>query len=162
MENASKALLMAAGVLIGIMVLSLAAYLFVTFSQYYSDINRQKADQELANFNTQFTTYLHRDNLTIYDILTIVSQAKENNQKYEDENGIVHNGEEDNIITISLKRGSNTDYNIQEKGQDYFNQIIKQDQGTIKEEDTDLPKYKCTNITYNDEGRVKKIEIIRN
>ena len=31
MENASKALLMAAGVLIGVMILSIAVYLFYTF-----------------------------------------------------------------------------------------------------------------------------------
>ena len=37
MENASKALLMSAGILIGVLILSLAAYLFYVYGQYSAD-----------------------------------------------------------------------------------------------------------------------------
>ena len=41
MENASKALLMAGGVLIGILILSLAVYLFITFGAESKEIHAQ-------------------------------------------------------------------------------------------------------------------------
>ena len=39
MENASKALIMAGGVLIGVLIISLAVYLFVSFGQTSAEIN---------------------------------------------------------------------------------------------------------------------------
>ena len=165
MENASKALLMAAGILIGVLVLSLLAYLIISFSQLYADIDKQNADQKLAQFNTQYTTYLHREDLTIYDVLTIVGYAKENNDNYRDKSGVVYAGSEDKIISVSLKIGSITEGNIQEKKQSYFDEIIKTDQGNL-EQDAEgkwvLPKYTCKSITYNEEGRVKIVEIQKN
>lgn len=162
MENASKALLMAAGILIGVLVLSLLAYLLVSFSQLYADIDRQNADQKLAQFNTQYTTYLHREDLTIYDVLTIVSYARENNNNYRDENGIVYVGSEDKIISVSLKRDINTKENVQEESQSFFDDIIKDDQATIAEGNLSLPLYTCKSITYNSEGRVKSVKIQKN
>lgn len=158
MENASKALLMAAGILIGVLVLSLLAYLLVSFSQLYADIDRQNADQKLAQFNTQYTTYLHREDLTIYDVLTIVSYARENNNNYRDENGAVYVGSEDKIISVSL----NTKENVQEESQSFFDDIIKDDQATIAEGNLSLPLYTCKSITYNSEGRVKSVKIQKN
>ena len=156
MENASKALLMAAGVLLGIMVLSLAVYLFTSFSQLYADVDKQNANQKLAQFNTQYTVYLHREDLTIYDVLTIVSYAKENNQK--------NSGDEQNIITITLKRES-TVQNVQEKDNTYFDEIIKDDQMNLYQDangNWSLPLYTCISITYNDAGRVKNVELRKN
>lgn len=165
MENASKALLMAAGILIGILVLSLAAYFVLSFSQLYFDIDRQNADQKMAQFNTQYTAYLHRTDLTIYDILTIVSYAKENNQNYMDEAGQVYSGEEQNIVTITLKRGIDTIQNAQEKDKADFDNIIKDDQSQLLLDATGnwtLPLYTCSSITYNDVGRVKNVELKKN
>ena len=56
MENASKALIMAAGVLIGILVLSLAVFLFMDFGARSSEIYSQVE-------HNQLTQYLHQDNL---------------------------------------------------------------------------------------------------
>ena len=44
MENASKALLLAAEVLIGMLVLSLMVYLFITFGSNAAKINKQLED----------------------------------------------------------------------------------------------------------------------
>lgn len=165
MENASKALLMAAGVLIGIMVLSLAVYLYANFSQIYADMNAQNESQKLAQFNTQYTVYEHRTDLTIYDILTIISYAKENNQNLKDENGVVYSGEEENIISVTLKRGGSTIQNAQEKNKNDLNAIIKEDQSNLQEDATGkmvLPTYTCKTIGYNSKGRVKSITIQKN
>ena len=41
MENASKALLMAASVLVGVVILSLAVYLYISFSGSANEIGKQ-------------------------------------------------------------------------------------------------------------------------
>ena len=63
MENASKALLMAAGVLLGILILSLAIYLFVSFGQTSAEINEKNRQQQIVQFNSQYTVYLGRKDL---------------------------------------------------------------------------------------------------
>lgn len=82
MENASKALIMAAGVLIGILVLSLGVYLFASFGNTSVQIQAENEANELNKFNSQFTVYQGRKDLTIYDILTVANYASENNKNY--------------------------------------------------------------------------------
>ena len=71
MENASKALLMAAEVLIGVLILSLAVYLYVSFGTTAAEVNEQNTQKQLVQFNTQFTVYQDRNDLTIYDIINL-------------------------------------------------------------------------------------------
>ena len=90
MENASKALLIAAGVLVGILVMSLGVYLFMDFGSKTAEVNKQNEQKQLSAFNSQFTSYTaYKDKddnwkITIYDIITLRGKAKENNEKYED------------------------------------------------------------------------------
>lgn len=80
MENASKALLMAAGVLIGVLILSLAAYLFVYFGSTSQQIHEQNEENQINEFNSKFTSYVGKDNITIYDVITVANLATENNK----------------------------------------------------------------------------------
>lgn len=83
MENASKALLMAAGVLIGLMVISLGVYLFTQFGGTSAQIHNNIEESQIAQFNSQFTAYQARDNVTIHDIVSMANLATQNNQSYE-------------------------------------------------------------------------------
>ena len=51
MENASKALLMAAGVLIAVLILSLAVYLFMSFGSESAEFHKQMENDRLNQFN---------------------------------------------------------------------------------------------------------------
>ena len=90
MENASKALIMAGGVLIGILILSLAAYLFVDLGSTSAEITAQNAQKQITEFNSKFTSYEeYKDSdgnwqITIYDIISLAAYAKENNEYYKD------------------------------------------------------------------------------
>ena len=57
MENASKALIMAAGVLIGVLILSLAVYLFFDFASTSSELHEETRLNQVNEFNAQFTSY---------------------------------------------------------------------------------------------------------
>ncbi len=83
MENASKALLMAAGVLIGIMIFSLAAYLFTQFGGTSAQIHENIETSQIEEFNSQFTSYQVKDTVTIHDIISMANLATQNNQYYE-------------------------------------------------------------------------------
>lgn len=49
MENASKALIMAGGILVGVLVLSLMVYLFADFGSTSAQINAQKQTKSIIS-----------------------------------------------------------------------------------------------------------------
>lgn len=144
MENASKALIMAAGILIGVLILSLATYLIVDFGSTSAQIHKQNEEKQITEFNSQFTAYEgYKDKdgnwqITIYDIITLAGYAKENNEYYKDV-------EEEQIKVIVN--------NIQIQDNKDENSLIKKyvdSNGTLK-------KFKCDSITYNGRGKVNLI-----
>ena len=83
MENASKALLMAGGVLIGILILTLAVYLFMSFGAQSEEMYDRMEERQLTQYNAQYTIYSGRNYITIYDIVSVANLAKENNDYYQ-------------------------------------------------------------------------------
>jgi len=81
MENATQALLIAAGVLIGILILSLGVYLFHTFGGFAADTQSKVDANQIAQFNAKFLQYVGRTDLTIQDIITVKNYALENNKE---------------------------------------------------------------------------------
>ena len=149
MENASKALLMAAEVLIGILILSLMVYLFATFGSNSAKINKQLEDDRLAEFNSQYDKYVDKEDVTIHDIITVANLAKENNKYYELETETSTEGN----YYISVKIDSEP-IPIEKKTQQELTDIIKNEElKTTKL----LPKYDCR-VNYSSvTGRVKTI-----
>ena len=75
MENASKALIMAAGVLISVLILTLAVYLVVNFGSFSAEVHQRKQEDEIQRFNAQFLAYQGTKTVTMHDIVTIVNYA---------------------------------------------------------------------------------------
>ena len=148
MENASKSLIMAAGILIGLLVISLAVYLFADFGATSAKINQQVEEQRIVQFNSQFTSYLNKE-LTIYEIITILGYAQENNEYYKETL--------DEQIAVILKTSRGTQ-NITELNGEEKKELIQLEQTYIT--NGQLPKYHLTeeNIKYNSNtGKVNKI-----
>lgn len=106
MENASKALIMAAGLLIGILILSLAVYLFVSFGSTSSELHKQNEEKQIEQFNSQFTSYEGKEGITIYDVVTIANLATENNIYYDFEKRNTLTDGKDNYISVQFKNTS--------------------------------------------------------
>ena len=85
MENASKALLMAASVLIGMIILTMGVYLYTTIGAYVRESQEQIERETINKFNVQFYNYLSEENeiFSFQEIVTIANVAYENNYKYE-------------------------------------------------------------------------------
>lgn len=149
MENASKALVIAAGVLIGVLIISLAVYLFVDFGSTSAEINAKNAEKQINQFNSKFTSYSDKE-LTIYDIITVVNYAKENNKYYD--------GLEEYQITVML----GTNDNLTNRDEQYLNELIRNDKKLITESVPNLPVYECKSesIGYQN-GRVKLLKFTK-
>lgn len=141
MENASKALIMAASVLIGVVILSLTAYLFMYFGGSVNEMNQQIEEGQLQQFNNQFTSYEDRDNLTIYDVITVANLAKENNTYY----GLTKSSK--NNFYIEVKLG-----NTSLEAKDNFSDLLEQ-----KTENGKLHQYRCKVEVNFTTGRVSRI-----
>lgn len=138
MENASKALIMAGGVLIGILIISLAVYLFIDFGSTSAQITAQNTQKQITEFNSKFTSYEGYKDITIYDIITLANYAKENNDYYEDV--------ADEQITVKIGTKS----------------IENKDEVELIINDYEDTSFSCGNIGYNNRGKVKSITFSEN
>jgi len=86
MENASKALVMAGSVLIGVLILSLMVTLFINARTVSKEHEATKNSEAIQQFNVNFIKYVGQD-LTIHDVVTICNFAIENGFKEDDITG---------------------------------------------------------------------------
>ena len=80
MENASKALLMAGGVLIAILVLTVFVALKASFDNTAQSYVDRLDLQELQKYNSNFETYEDRQDITAQEIVTLINFAKQKEQ----------------------------------------------------------------------------------
>lgn len=145
MENATKALIMAAGVLMGIVILSLAVYEFTSFGISSKEIHKANEETRLNEFNSQFTKYEGKDDVTIYDVITVANLAKENNSYYEfSPRSLDQNTGKDLYISVILDNNS-----IENKDQSTYKLKIDSEYNS---------KYTCIATISNDTGRVYKVK----
>ena len=156
MENASKALIMAGGVLIGLLLVSLAVFLFADFGSTAAEINARRTQTQIAEFNARFTAYEgndlsgNRKKWTIYDVVTVLGYAKENNEYYIDnlnEYGVT--------VTLTGYFGGIQDID----GQRLLQEVIE----TLNTEGIEPNSriYICNVIANNPNGRVSQVNFIK-
>jgi len=80
MENSSKALLMAAGILVFILIVSVLVYMYQAASELPKTQEQIKEAQELAAFNKQYEVY-NRSNLKGTDVASVVNRAISYNEQ---------------------------------------------------------------------------------
>ena len=120
MENASKALLIAAAVLIGVMLLSTMVYLFMNFGNFSSTTYSKIEQAQLDQFNIKFLQYtgstLQIDDwgnektvdvlCTTHDIISLANLARQNNinQGSQEDRADKEYNESIDYIQISVER----------------------------------------------------------
>ena len=155
MENASKALIMAGGMLIGILILSLGLYMFITFSDRADKVYDRVKEDQIAQFNSRFI-YEDKDvesTLTIYDVVNVAKRAREYNQS----NELFDESSPDYIIVELVGEGKIEKYDDSEL-EDLL-EADREDDNMNKTPDPKLPNYQCiikdgSYKAYNDEGRI--------
>ncbi len=124
MENATKALLMAGGLLISILVVGLLVIGYRSISDYQQSASNIKKDQQLSSFNQNFTQYV-RDDLVGTDVISLVNKIADYNKKT---GGA---GEIDYSYKISIKINM---HNFKDK---YLTNYITQSSYTINQDSTE-------------------------
>lgn len=78
MENATKALVMAAGVLLALLILGAFMLMINQVSEYQKTNYMSETDEQLAKFNLEYIAY-ERDDLKGNDIITLIQKAHDYN-----------------------------------------------------------------------------------
>ena len=187
MENASKALLMAGGILISIVVIGLFAYMFTYISSSYESREVVKKTEEIVTFNKKFESY-NKKLLRGTDVISLMNRVISNNEKYEgieeyqitiafileDDlaaykwvNKVVANGTVEKVAVAdpanSLKKG--IEYKVNKKTSNGY-KILYDKTLTTTETFNDFKRriFDCTKVTYDDKnvnktmsGRIKSM-----
>lgn len=133
MENASKALIIAGGVLIALIIITMFLIMYNRISNIQKEQEEQTKIEQLATFNAEYEAY---DKKLMYgvDVITLINKVAENNKKYE--------GNADYQITLTLDG------------------TIMTSSDSLLNDSKEKYLYKCEKITYNNLGRVSGIEIV--
>ena len=80
MENASNALIIAGGILIAIAILSVGVLLFSSFTNVGESYEQAQATEALIKFNSKFTIFEERTDITAQEIMTLYNFVEEYNK----------------------------------------------------------------------------------
>lgn len=151
MENASKALIMAASVLLGVMIISIGVALFNSFSEFSRSTMEKAEDTKIAEWNNNYLkyygSYTDEDGkerpiqVTAHDIVSIANSAKQNNINYELET------QNYNENTYYLQVQVKTEPHFEAKTDEEKNKFLKENSLTQNTDNTYSTKYyMCTEI----------------
>ena len=81
MENATKALLIAGGVLLAMLLIAVLIFAWGQFSEYYNNTQSLADIDDITNFNMQFTNYEGRD-VYGYELISLANLVADYNFRY--------------------------------------------------------------------------------
>lgn len=139
MENASRALLIAGGILIGILTISIFYYMFNNIQSFVSATSDNSEEEELLEFNKGFEVY-NKKIMYGTDVISVINKAMDNNKI----NGVTNDKTSpyyvDIVVTgvFSISNAWTPEATV--------NFFLKSDFKT--------KTYRCKNVQYNSAGRI--------
>lgn len=100
MENASKALLMAGGILLVMLIIALLIFSWSKFTEFYSNDDELTEIDNISKFNLQFTNYENRD-VYGYELISLANKVADYNMRYSNAEG-AQNDEKYKKITMNV------------------------------------------------------------
>ncbi len=102
MENATKALLMAGGVLIAILILGALILMFNNLSSYQNTTQQGQAEAQIVEFNNQFVTY-DNENVRGSDLYSLLNKVIDYNRRESTEGtGWSDSGQEVRFVPMKI------------------------------------------------------------
>lgn len=166
MENASKALIIAASVLLGIMIISVGVVLSSSFSGSGAEIINSIEKNKIAEFNNQFYKYYGKSTkynsvtnqyeeetikVLSHDIVSIAYLAQKNNIQYDVQN---ENGKNENTYYVQVDVVGYM-INLENKSEKELSNFLKNN----IQNGSEKKYFACSNIeTSSKSGRVIYIE----
>jgi len=133
MENASQALVIAGGILLGILTLTMLVYMFNNMA-IIGNADKQKEEMErLADWNAEWEAY-NKQYLYGAEVLTVLNKAEQNNLEYD--NNVRY------TVQINVKNGESA--------------TVPNAHDFLETRKTNI--FICTEVKYNNEtGRVNEM-----
>ncbi|MBO5003909.1 MAG: hypothetical protein J6D03_01325 [Clostridia bacterium] len=148
MENASKALIMAVSIILGIMIITFLFFVFGMLKNYNSKNIVKIEETETASFNKEFFKYYENGKdvikVTVHDIISISNFVKENNLKYD----VKEATQNSYYVTIDVYTKSEKIYNFEKINQDEYTNFLEQNK-----------TFKCSEIRIN--KITKRVEYVK-
>lgn len=148
MENVSRALIIAAGVLISIIILSLFIVMYNRMSSISKTQEETLKQAQLQEFNAQYEAY-NKKVMYGVDVISLSNKVIQNNLDNPKELIALYISEEP-IAKIEILSNNNS-----EEG--FVAQIISKSGSAVTITDFDKTVFKCTKIEYANTGKVNKI-----
>ena len=151
MENASKALVIAAEILIGILLLTLMVFMFRAMGTFSKTVDENIETKNVFEFNVNFEKYRGKIDITVQDIVSMGNLAKQYNEQIEQEQlQIIVTGVSAKYRYVHKLSDEQTYQFIQE-----YATIARTIGGKRVEE---VLHFECTEMTYNNEtGKINRI-----
>lgn len=136
MENASRALVMAGGILIALIILGALLLMFNNLSSYQNSNDASTKSSQIAEFNNQFEPY-NKNNLTLMELKSVYNKIQSNNTR-------------------------NPEYTINQNISIIY-AYISNDFSKLPEEDKQNKSFSCTEVKYNNpDGRISEMKFKEN
>lgn len=148
MENASKALIIAGGVLIGVLILALANNVLFKSSETAREFYDTLSKEQLIEFNNKFEIFRDSTKATTQDIVSLINLIKEYNSK----------NNEELQISIKVKEKIGSIIPINENSLE--EQLIEFIKENTLDDESNKQMYKCENIEYTDYFEIKVVNYI--
>lgn len=132
MENASKALLMAGGILIALLVIGALLLMFNQLSSYQKTNSDVEKQSQLVEFNNQFIQYTH-SNIQGYELLTLINKVID----YNGNDGVANSVDYSKKITLTISGLNKFNEKYAYTDQATKDKLFQADSYTIKYESDD-------------------------
>ena len=139
MENATKALIIAGGMLIAMLITSLLVWGFGQIRSVQQEQADQDVIQEITDFNERFEAY-NRTTVRGYQMISLANLVYDTNARYTDEDGY-------NPVTIivdGLSAEEATDENLVTYIQTYYDVMTSDQKNALKQ-----LVFECTGVDYD-------------
>lgn len=162
MENASKALLIAGGVLIAMIIASFGVYLYGVYHSHSENMLAVMSQKEIDEFNAKFLTFEGKD-LTANEVVSIMNLVRENNyRKKGTEYQIKVNTDGWQKASEIIDNKGETDINklIMEPDEKKYSEICNS--MLFKAQELGRYKFKCSGFKYNENTHLINVLYITN
>ena len=139
MENATKALIIAGGMLIAMLITGLLVWGFGQIRSVQQEQADQDVIQEITDFNERFEAY-NRTTVRGYQMISLANLVYDTNARYTDEDGY-------NPVTIivdGLSAEEATDENLVTYIQTYYDVMTSDQKNALKQ-----LVFECTDVEYD-------------
>lgn len=117
MENASKALIMAGGVLVALLVIGVLLLMFNNVGEYQRSQNANKQSSQIAKFNMDFERYTDSKGITGADIVSLINKVNDYNRRAYDNENAGESSQATNYVDYNIKMSMTI------RGLDTFNNL---------------------------------------